>query len=199
MSLPLGDLPSNLSLDVNPRKPKMTTNVAKAIIKAVESTDDNLFDINNRGIVITAKSFRFNSNNSTVTIDMGNDTGKYGILDGGHTYKAIIEHRENYFHNVEQLEKDSNLKRRKLDINLVKMGRILRKHRKDHSPDSSMDGFIDYPVQLNLLNEGWISSKSLSNIENGYNLPSLSTLKKLSIAFEVDLISLIDEIKDYIP
>ena len=29
------DLPSNLSLDVNPRKPKMTTNVAKAIIKAV--------------------------------------------------------------------------------------------------------------------------------------------------------------------
>lgn len=102
------DLPSNLSLDVNPRKPKMTTNVAKAIIKAVESTDDNLFDINNRGIVITAKSFRFNSNNSTVTIDMGNDTGKYGILDGGHTYKAIIEHRENYFHNVEQLEKDSN-------------------------------------------------------------------------------------------
>lgn len=91
------------------------------------------------------------------------------------------------------------MKRRKLDINLVKMGRILRKHRKDHSPDSSMDDFIDYPVQLNLLNEGWISSKSLSNIENGYNLPSLSTLKKLSIAFEVDLISLIDEIKDYIP
>ena len=102
------NLPSNLSLDANPRKPKMTTNVAKAIIKAVESTDDNLFDINNRGIVITAKSFRFNSNNSTVTIDMGNDTGKYGILDGGHTYKAIIEHRENYFHNIEQLEEDSN-------------------------------------------------------------------------------------------
>lgn len=49
------DLPSDLPLDVNPRKPKMNTSVAKALIAAVQSPDTD-FDINNRGIVIVAKT-----------------------------------------------------------------------------------------------------------------------------------------------
>lgn len=101
------DLPDNFSLDVNPRKPKMTTNVAKSLIKAVESTDDNLFDINNRGIVVTARNFKFDNSAYKVTLDMGNNKEKYGILDGGHTYKAIIDHRQTYFNNIEKLLSDS--------------------------------------------------------------------------------------------
>lgn len=54
------ELPTGISLDVNPRKPKMTTNVAKSLLNAVvEPTTD--FYINNRGIVISAKSLSFNS------------------------------------------------------------------------------------------------------------------------------------------
>lgn len=88
------DLPKDLSLEVNPRKPKMNTAVARQLIKAVTGPDDLSFDINNRGIVITAKSFKFDTSTSTVTLEFGDDTSRYGILDGGHTYTAIIQNRD---------------------------------------------------------------------------------------------------------
>lgn len=87
------DLPDKLPLEVNPRKPKMNTSVAKQLIAAVINPDTD-FDINNRGIVITAKSFKFNTNNNTVDLDLDDDESRYGILDGGHTYTAIIQNRE---------------------------------------------------------------------------------------------------------
>ena len=86
-------LPSDLPMEVNPRKPKMTTAVAKSLINAVKSPDTD-FDINNRGIVIVAKQFKFTPNQSLVTLDLGDDPQNYGILDGGHTYKAIIDNRD---------------------------------------------------------------------------------------------------------
>lgn len=63
----------------------------------VEPTTD--FYINNRGIVISAKSLSFNSSESEVTIDIGDqedetDRHLYGILDGGHTYTAIMMKRD---------------------------------------------------------------------------------------------------------
>ncbi|KFE42136.1 AIPR family protein [Staphylococcus agnetis] len=90
------DLPKEFSLEVNPRKPKMNTAVAKQLIEAVKGPDDSNFDINNRGIVITAKSFKFDTNTHSITLDFGDDPNRYGILDGGHTYTAIVQ-------NVHQL------------------------------------------------------------------------------------------------
>ncbi|QQZ11361.1 helix-turn-helix transcriptional regulator [Heyndrickxia vini] len=58
--------------------------------------------------------------------------------------------------------------------------------------------FIDDRVDKGLLDPEWISEKTLSNIENGYNMPSLSTLKLLSVALEVDFLELIKEIEDFI-
>lgn len=88
------DLPGHISLEVNPRKPKMNTAVAKQLIAAVKNPDTD-FDLNNRGIVVTAKGFKFNSNDQTVLLDFGeeDETALFGILDGGHTYTAIIENR----------------------------------------------------------------------------------------------------------
>ena len=91
------DLPSNIPLDVNPREPKMTTNVARSLIAAVVEPETDFY-INNRGIVIAAKTLSFNSTESEVTIDLGNqedenDKYLYGILDGGHTYTAILYKR----------------------------------------------------------------------------------------------------------
>lgn len=102
------DLPENLSLEVNPRKPKMNTAVAKQLIKAVKSFDDLYFDINNRGIVITAKSFKFDTSSRMATLDFGDekeDTEKYGILDGGHTYTAIISNRGQLSDNIDKFVK----------------------------------------------------------------------------------------------
>ena len=98
------DLPSGLPLDVNPRKPKMNTAVAKALIAAVKAPETD-FDINNRGIVIVAKSFKFNSNNNTVTLDLGDDPTKFGILDGGHTYTAIIDNRNDLTETIDKFVK----------------------------------------------------------------------------------------------
>lgn len=91
------DLPENIPMDVNPRKPKMTTNAAKRIINAINEPEED-FWLNNRGIVISAKSLTFDTSKSEVTIDLGdktdeNDRALYGIVDGGHTYTAIIMER----------------------------------------------------------------------------------------------------------
>lgn len=100
------DIPTDIPLDVNPREPKMTTNVAKSLKSAVTEPETDFY-INNRGIVISAKSLVFDTSKSQVTIDLGdqdddNDKYLYGILDGGHTYTAIIGERKNIPDNIEK-------------------------------------------------------------------------------------------------
>lgn len=95
----MNELPEDIPLDVNPRDQKMNTSVARKLKNAVIEAETDFY-LNNRGIVISAKDLSFNSSNSIVTIDLGdtdNDDDKYsyGILDGGHTYRAIMEEREN--------------------------------------------------------------------------------------------------------
>lgn len=100
------DIPENIPLDVNPRVPKMGTNVAKRLVNAVVEPETDFY-INNRGIVISAKSLSFNSAESEVTIDIGNqddenDKYNYGILDGGHTYTAIMQNRHKIPSDIEK-------------------------------------------------------------------------------------------------
>lgn len=92
------ELPSNIPMDVNPREPKMTTSIARRLLAAVVEPETDFY-INNRGIVIAAKTLTFNSADSEVTINIGdqddeNDKYQYGILDGGHTYTAIMDKRD---------------------------------------------------------------------------------------------------------
>lgn len=93
------DLPKGISLRVNPRTPKMNTSVAKTLINAVVNTDLD-FDIKNRGIIVTANSVKYDPNSKEVTIDFADDDKRFGILDGGHTYTAITEHRKNMANDV---------------------------------------------------------------------------------------------------
>ena len=100
------DIPENIPLDVNPRVPKMGTNVAKRLVNVVVEPETDFY-INNRGIVISAKSLSFNSAESEVTIDIGNqddenDKYNYGILDGGHTYTAIMQNRHRIPSDIEK-------------------------------------------------------------------------------------------------
>jgi len=100
------DLPENISLDVNPRIPKLTTNVGKTLKEAVREKIAD-FHLNNRGIVISAKKLFFDPANSFVTIDLGDleneeDKSQYGILDGGHTYNAIISERQYIPQDIEK-------------------------------------------------------------------------------------------------
>ncbi|MGH1298454.1 helix-turn-helix domain-containing protein [Bacillus pretiosus] len=83
--------------------------------------------------------------------------------------------------------------------NILEIGQIIKKHRLQLSLEKTSRAlFIDDRVNKGLLNSEWISEKTLSNIENGYNMPSLPTLKLLSVALEVDFLELIKEIEDFI-
>lgn len=75
------------------------------------------------------------------------------------------------------------------------LGQIFQNKRNELSlKPNSRQHFLDDRVQLNLLTPEDISLKSLTNIENGKNVPTLKTIKILASALEIDAITLIKEI-----
>jgi len=86
-------IPDNIPMGTNPREQKMTTNVAKKIKASLLDPTALNFYLLNRGILLSAKSVVFNnySNEMTITFE---DFEVHGNVDGGHTYKTILENRE---------------------------------------------------------------------------------------------------------
>lgn len=82
--------------------------------------------------------------------------------------------------------------------NLMKIGNIIRNHRLNLLLDNGREGFLSDRIEKGILNDNSISLESLKNIENGYTMPSLPTLKLLAIALEVDFFKLVEEIYDLI-
>lgn len=86
------DVPDNFPTEVNPRKTNMNTKVAAKMKNSLVENDNDFYK-KNRGILLSAKSV--NDDMGTLKISMGqnndSDLSKYGILDGGHTYRAILE------------------------------------------------------------------------------------------------------------
>ncbi|PXY80806.1 XRE family transcriptional regulator [Bifidobacterium indicum] len=78
---------------------------------------------------------------------------------------------------------------------MTKIGRVVKQHRKDLTDikPSTRQSFILAAIDLGLP-DNWITEKSLSNIENGLNMPSLRTLYNLSIALQIDATDLFIEI-----
>lgn len=90
-------------------------------------------------------------------------------------------------------------KRKTKKQHLVELGNIIYNHRMNLLLEKdSRSYFLDDRTQKGLLKENTISEKTLSNIENGYNLPSLPTLVYLSDVLEIDLNDLLDDIKPFI-
>lgn len=86
------DLPDNIPMDTNPREQKLTTQVPKKIAYSLLYNQDKNFHLLNRGIVISAESSTFNNKNGMLTLIFSN-LEKHGNVDGGHTYKVILENR----------------------------------------------------------------------------------------------------------
>lgn len=81
------DIPNDIPMECNPR----LQNMKSAVVKAIKQTlieDDGLFHILNRGITITAESIKVKGNALLIEI---NDFETQGCIDGGHTYKSILE------------------------------------------------------------------------------------------------------------
>lgn len=89
--------------------------------------------------------------------------------------------------------------RNNFDKKLTILGEILKNKRLDLSLEKkSREYFLKDRIDKGLIEDSSISIETLKNIENGKTMPSISTLKILAIAFEVDLNELIDLIYDYI-
>ncbi|MBF0841003.1 AIPR family protein [Staphylococcus lentus] len=97
------DIPSGFPTNVNPRDVKSNTKVYKKIVEGLKSSEESFF-VNNRGILLSAKNVNIDEINNKIFLDLGNndEIEKYGVLDGGHTYNAILNHRSTLDPEVKQ-------------------------------------------------------------------------------------------------
>lgn len=93
----VNDVPEGLPTDVNPREVNTHKKVYSEIVNGLTADDESFF-VNNRGLLISAKNAKVDALNKVFKLDIGNlsneDNSLYGVLDGGHTYHAIIHHRD---------------------------------------------------------------------------------------------------------
>lgn len=74
-------------LAANVRDQKMGSVIAKGIMRTLDERPDNMHPLN-RGITVLSNGFRYDSHTKTFTILL-RDPKKHGIIDGGHTFRAI--------------------------------------------------------------------------------------------------------------
>lgn len=86
------DLPDNIPMSTNPRDQSMNTAVAKKIKASLINASEPNFYLLNRGIVLSAKHVHYDNNSGKLKITFF-DEDVHGNVDGGHTYKAILEKR----------------------------------------------------------------------------------------------------------
>lgn len=86
------ELPENIPTKTNPREQNMRTKVAGRIKDGLLS-DHSPFFILNRGILLSAKDVKFDNANSELTIFIEDET-VHGNVDGGHTYRTILDYRD---------------------------------------------------------------------------------------------------------
>lgn len=91
ITLDVTELPAGIPTSVNPRSQNMKSKAVKAMIDALDEHDDR-FPFLNNGIKIICKSIKAKGPHSLI-INIDDETSQ-GIVDGGHTYRTIIEYLE---------------------------------------------------------------------------------------------------------
>ena len=96
------DVPEGIPMATNPRDQKLTSSVASAITESLLS-NDGLFHLKNRGIILSAKRVRYDNRLQEVTIEF-DDESCHGNIDGGHTYKILLENKDKVLDQFVQFE-----------------------------------------------------------------------------------------------
>lgn len=84
-------IPENIPMDCNPRLQNMNSVVVKDMTETLLH-EDGLFHILNRGITLTAQDVTLDNEQKVAEINI-EDTETQGCIDGGHTYKCILENK----------------------------------------------------------------------------------------------------------
>lgn len=87
------EIPEDIPMATNPRNQSMNNGVAKKIKASLLNTSEPNFYLLNRGMVISADSVHYDNNSGKLSITFS-DEEVHGDVDGGHTYKAILEKRK---------------------------------------------------------------------------------------------------------
>lgn len=93
ISVDVTDIPKNMPLDINPRRQNMNTAVGKQLVESLTSRNP-LFEFCNGGLKIVCDQIQFHKQSIDLLFDK---TEGRGIFDGGHTYRAIVEHVDEEF------------------------------------------------------------------------------------------------------
>lgn len=87
------DVPREIPMGTNPREQKLTTGVAKKIRNSLTNQKAHNFYLLNRGLTLSAKSVEYDNKTDMVTL-VFEDLEVHGNIDGGHTYKIILEEQD---------------------------------------------------------------------------------------------------------
>ncbi len=96
------DVPDGIPMATNPRDQKLNSPVANAITESLLSNDGQ-FHLKNRGIILAAKRVRYDNRMQEVTLDF-EDESCHGNIDGGHTYKILLENKDKNLDQYVQFE-----------------------------------------------------------------------------------------------
>lgn len=96
------DVPEGIPMATNPRDQRLTSSVATAITESLLS-NDGFFHLKNRGIILSAKKVHYDNRLQEVTIEF-DDESCHGNIDGGHTYKILLENRDKILDQYVQFE-----------------------------------------------------------------------------------------------
>lgn len=77
---------------INLRDPNIKGDIYNAIIATVKNSPET-FLRKNRGITVLAENVELNKSNDQISLTLSNDQ-LHGVVDGGHTFAAIIEARD---------------------------------------------------------------------------------------------------------
>ncbi|MCC6348884.1 MAG: AIPR family protein [Candidatus Eisenbacteria bacterium] len=77
---------------INVRDPKLTGSVPRAIRDSLHANTETFLFLN-RGLVISAADVSFDNRSGKLSLVM-EDPNLHGLMDGGHTYKILIEEQE---------------------------------------------------------------------------------------------------------
>ena len=87
------NIPENIPMDTNPREQKLTTAVPKKIKASLLDETNLSFYLLNRGLCISADKVTFNNYTNEISV-LFSDEDYHGNIDGGHTYKVILENKD---------------------------------------------------------------------------------------------------------
>jgi hypothetical protein len=182
--------------EVNPRDANVKSYVSRQIRQTLQENPE-MFFFRNRGLVVTAKSVKFDNaaNRLTLVLD---DKEKHGIIDGGHTFKVVRDFLEDPEAEKEKELVDPILTMQVISgfddlddiVDLVEARNTSRQVRED-----SIEGMrgLFKPIQRILAREPYANKVSYSEFTLGAdNLPrpvNVRDVLAMLICFDIDTFS----------